>query len=107
MPTQPDTCVVYGTVIDDSGNTVSGAKISIKETDDNTFSNTQKVIKTTETTSDSNGFWELEKIRSSELNPDTSSYEAIITYGDTGFRFVTSITVPDADSVEFSTIVNT
>ena len=106
-PTQPDTCVVFGTVIDDSGAVVSGAKISIKETNDATFSNTQKLIKTTETISDPNGFWELEKIRSSDLAPDTSPYEAIITYGDTGFRFVTSITVPDADSVEFSTIVNT
>lgn len=107
VPTQPDTCVVYGTTIDDSRAVVSGAKISIKETNDNTFSNTQKLIKTTETTSDSNGFWKLEKIRSSELDPANSPYEAIITYGDTGFRFVTSITVPDEDSVEFSTIVNT
>ena len=106
-PTQPDTCVVYGVVIDSSGAVVQGAGISIKETNDATFSNTQKIVMDTETTSDSNGFWELEKIRSSELDPDTSSYEAIITYGDTGFRFVTSITVPDEDSVEFSTIVNT
>lgn len=106
-PTQPDTCVVYGTVIDDGGNLVPDAEISIKETNDATFSNAQKIVKSTETTSDANGFWELEKIRSSELDPNTSSYEAIITYGDGAFRFVTEITVPDADQVEFSTIANT
>ena len=106
-PTQPDTCVVFGYVIDDGGNPVENAEILINETDDSTFANTQKVVLDKETTSDANGFWELEVIRSSELDPAESPYEAIITYGDTGFRFVTSITVPDADSVEFSTIVNT
>lgn len=106
-PTQPDTCVVFGNVIDDGGDPVQGADIFINETNDATFSNAQKIVQNKQTTSDVNGFWELEVIRSNELDPDTSSYEAIITYGDGAFIFVTSITVPDADSVEFSTIVNT
>jgi hypothetical protein len=107
VPTQPNTCVVYGTVIDDGGNLVSGAAISIKETNDNTFSNNQKIVLSTETTSDVNGFWQLEKIRSSQLDPIDSSYEAIITYGDGAFRYVTAITVPDADSAEFTTTIDT
>ncbi len=106
-PTQPDTCVVFGYVIDDGGTPVEGANILINETKDSTFSNIQKLVKNKQTTSDANGFWELEVIRSSELTPVDSPYEAIISYGDGAFRFVTSITVPDADSVEFSTIVGT
>ncbi len=106
-PTQPDTCVVFGTVIDDGGDPVQDADIFINETDNSTFSNAQKLVKNKQTTSDVNGFWELEVIRSSELDPNTSSYEAIISYGDGAFRFVTSITVPNLDNVEFSTIVDT
>ena len=104
-PTQPDTCVVFGNIIDITGDPVAGAKIFIQETDKTTFSNAQKIVKNSQTVSDAAGFWELEVIRSSELDPSTSAYKAIITY--TGFKFETTITVPDQDSVEFSTIVGT
>jgi hypothetical protein len=106
VPTQPNTCVVYGYVIDNGGDPVVGADIFINETDDNTFSNTQKVVLNKQTTSDATGLWELEIIRSSELVPATSSYEASITNDSTGFRKVYEITVPDADSAEFSTIID-
>jgi len=104
-PTQPDTCVVYGVVIDVKGDPVEGAKIYIQETDNTTFSNTQKIVRNKETTSDAAGYWELEVIRSSALDPATSSYRAIIEYRS--FKYETTITVPDANSAEFSTLKET
>ena len=106
LPVQPDTCVVYGVVIDDGGFPVEGASIFINETDNNTFANTQKIVKNRQTTSDSDGFWELEIVRSSQLDPADSPYDAIITYPN-GFKYETTITVPDQDTVEFSTIAGT
>lgn len=106
-PTNPDTCVVYGSVIDVKGDPVEGASIFINETDNDTFaSTTQKIVKNKQATSDVDGFWELEIVRSSQLDPVDSPYEAIITYPN-GFKFETTITVPDQASVEFSTIVGT
>ena len=104
-PTQPDTCVVYGVVIDVKGDPVEGAKIYIQETDNETFSNTQKIVRNKETTSDATGYWEIETIRSSALDPATSSYRAIIEYRS--FKYETAITVPDLNSAEFSTLKGT
>jgi hypothetical protein len=56
------------------------------------------------TTSAADGTWQLELIRNSELAPN-ESYQAIIC--DTSFKYETTITVPDAASVEFSTIKGT
>ena len=106
LPVQPDTCVVFGVVIDDGGFPVEDASIFINETDNDTFANTQKVVKNRQTTSDANGFWELEIIRSSQLLPVDSPYDATITYPN-GFKYETTITVPDQDTVEFSTIAGT
>ena len=106
-PTNPDTCVVYGNVIDVKGDPVEGASIFINETDNDTFaSTTQKIVKNKQTTSDATGYWEIEVVRSSQLEPVDSPYAAIITYPN-GFKFETTITVPDQASVEFSTIVGT
>lgn len=106
LPTQPDTCMVYGVVIDNGGFVVPGASIFINETDNDTFANTQKIVKNRQTTSDDNGFWELEIVRSSQLDPADSPYDVIITYPN-GFKYETTITVPDQSSVEFSTIAGT
>ena len=105
-PTRPDTCVVFGTVIDNGSDPVEGASIFINETDNTTFADAQKIVKNKQTTSGANGFWELEITRSSELDPADSPYVAIITYPN-GFKFETTITVPDQDSVEFKDIVGT
>ena len=104
-PTKPDTCVVFGTVIDNGGNLIEGAEIFINETDVDTFADTQKVVQNLRTTSDENGFWELEVVRSSALDPVGSPYE--VTIQASSFCFKTTITVPDQNSVEFSTIVGT
>ncbi|MCK5603527.1 hypothetical protein KAR91_16705 [Candidatus Pacearchaeota archaeon] len=104
-PTQPDTCVVFGNVVDVGGSPFEEAEIFINEPESDTFANTLKVVQNKQTTSDATGFWELEIIRSSQLDPNTKSYNVIIKARS--FKFKTTITVPDQDSVEFSTIVGT
>ena len=102
-PTQPDTCVVFGVVIDDGGTPVEGAKIFINETDKKTFANTQKIVKDKQTTSDVNGFWELEIIRSSALDISDNPYKAVIKASS--FKVSFDIIVPDQDTAEFSTTI--
>lgn len=102
-PTRPDTCVIFGVVIDDGGDPIEDADIFINETDPDTFANTQKVVQNKRTTSDVNGFWELEIIRSNQLDPVGNPYEVIITAPS--FTFKADIVVPDQDSAELSTLV--
>ena len=104
VPTQPDTCVVFGIVTDNGGAPVEGAEIFINTVDDTTFAGELKIVKNQETTSAADGTWQLELIRSSELAPDTS-YQVIMC--DTSFKFETTISVPDEDSKEFSLIKGT
>jgi hypothetical protein len=105
-PVEPNTCVVYGNTRDLGAIKVAGVTISISETDDKTFSNGVKIVKPVETTSDAEGYWQLEVIRSSALIPLGSPYEVNMS-DDGAFRYTTTITVPDQDSVEFSTIAGT
>lgn len=104
VPTQPDTCVVFGLVTDNGGAPVEDAEIFINTVDDTTFAGELKIVKNQKTTSAADGTWQLELIRSSELDPDTS-YEVIIC--NPSFKYETTITVPDLDSKEFSTIKGT
>ena len=100
-PVQPNTCVVYGVVIDNGGNVVAGAEVYIQELDRATFAGTEKIVKSVETVSDANGYWELEVIRTSELTP-SNAYRAIIIYR--ALKYEVDIIVPDQNSVEFSTL---
>ena len=104
VPTQPDTCVVFGIVTDNGGAPVEDAEIFINTVDDTTFAGELKIVKDQSTESAADGTWQLELIRSSELDPDTS-YEVIIC--NPSFKYETTIAVPDQDSVEFSTIKGT
>lgn len=104
-PTQPDTCVVYGTVIDVNGLPVENAEIFINETDRTTFADTQKIVQNKRVVSDATGFWEAEIIRSSELDPADTPYDVIISAPS--FKYETTMTVPDQASAEFSTIAGT
>ena len=104
VPTQPDTCVVFGIVTDNGGAPVEDAEIFINTVDDTTFAGELKIVKNQETTSAADGTWQLELIRNSELEPGTA-YQVIIC--DTSFKYETTITVPDQDSAEFSTIAGT
>ena len=104
VPTQPDTCVVFGIVTDNGGAPVEDAEIFINTVDDTTFAGELKIVKDQSTESAADGTWQLELIRSSELDPDTS-YQVIIC--NPSFKFETTITVPDEDSKEFSTIKGT
>jgi len=104
VPTQPDTCVVFGIVTDNGGAPVEGTKIFINTVDNSTFAGENKIVKNQETESAADGTWQLELIRNSELDPD-KSYQVIMC--DTSFKFETTITVPDQDSVDFSDIKGT
>jgi hypothetical protein len=104
VPTAPNTCVVYGIVTDNGPNVVEGTKIFINTVSPDTFAGENKIVKNQETTSIADGTWQLELIRNSELAPN-ESYQVIMC--DTSFKYETTITVPDAVSVEFSTIKGT
>ena len=104
VPTQPDTCVVFGIVTDNGGAVVEGTEIFINTVDNETFAGESKIVKNQETTSAADGTWQLELIRNSELAPN-ESYQVIMC--DTSFKYETTITVPDEDSKEFSLIKGT
>ena len=104
VPTQPDTCVVYGIVTDNGNAVVEGTKIFINTVDNSTFAGEAKIVKNQETESAADGTWQLELIRNSALAPN-ESYQVIMC--DTSFKFETTITVPDKDSEKFSDIKGT
>lgn len=104
VPVQPDTCVVFGIVTDNGGAPVEGVDVFINTVDDTTFAGELKIVKDQDTTSAADGTWQLELIRSSELDPGTS-YQVIMCFPT--FKFETTITVPDQDSKEFSLIAGT
>lgn len=104
LPIAPDTCVLYGYVMDISGNYLKNAKITATETDSNTYSGEFKVLKLVKsTTSDVNGYWELELIYSSALTPIGIPYKIDITYP--GFNYSANVLIPNSASVEFSTLI--
>lgn len=104
VPTQPDTCVVFGIVTDNSGAPVEGTDIFINTVDNSTFAGELKIVKNQSTTSAADGTWQLELIRNSALTPN-ESYQVIMC--DTSFKFETTIIVPDKDSEKFSSIKGT
>jgi len=102
-PTQPETCVVFGTVIDLSGNYVKGAKVIASEPNGSRYNGTNKVVKLNkQTTTDINGYFELELIKSSQLTPQGTMYKIEITYP--GLVYSKNVLIPDASTVEFSTL---
>ena len=98
------TCTVYGWVTDISGTPVKNAKIKATETLDSRFNDSNKIVKVTKTaSSNSNGYFELLLLRSSNLSHEGVKYRLNITY--TGFSYETHILVPDCNTADFSTLV--
>ncbi len=102
-PGSPDTCVVYGWVIGIDGNPVKNAKVKATETESARYNGVYKLGKLTDSVrTDTNGYWELELIQSSNLTPAGIKYTVAITYP--GLTYTKDILVPDAATVEFSTL---
>lgn len=100
LPIAPDTCVLYGYVMDISGNYLKNAKITATETDSNTYSGEFKVLKLVKsTTSDQNGYWELSLTWSSLLTPAGIPYKIDITYP--GASYTKYVTIPSQLSANF------
>lgn len=102
-PGSPETCVVFGYAIDLNGNNVSGAVIEAKNEELSLFSGINKIVEyKTETTSNANGYWELELIKNVELNDSTKEYEIVITHDRKVYK--KGVIIPDVSTVEFSTL---
>ena len=103
-PSASGTCVVYGWVTDIGTNPVKNAKFKATETLDDRFNGSSKIVKVTKTAStDSDGYFELELIRSSQLSHGGVKYKINITY--TGFSYETYILVPDSNMANFHTLI--
>ena len=103
-PSASGTCVVYGWVTDISTTPVKNAKFKATETLDDRFNGDSKIVKVTKTAStNSNGYFELELIRSSQLSHEGVKYKINITY--TGFSYETYILVPDSNMANFHTLI--
>mgnify|MGYP001587874040 CR=1 FL=1 len=102
-PGSPSTCMLYGWVVDVSGTYLRNAKVTATETQSARYSGALKIGKLTKATiTDSNGYWELELVRSSLLTPSGIPYRIVITYP--GFSYEKEVLIPDSSSVEFSTL---
>ena len=103
-PSAPETCTVYGYVIDLSGTPVKNATVKAIETSTERFANSSKVVKVTKSIkTDSSGYFELELIRSSLLVPIGIPYTFTITYP--GFSYSVSVIVPDSSTINFNSII--
>jgi hypothetical protein len=105
-PTSPTTCVVYGWITDLGGTAVRNATIIAKDPSNASYSGVYKLGKTSkQTTTDSNGYWNLQLIKNSQLIPAGVPYQVEISYP--GFSYKASVVIPDTSSVEFSTVAQT
>lgn len=102
-PSSPDTCIVYGWISGMDGLPVRNAKVTASDTFSARYSGSYKIGKVSKVTStDINGYWELELIKNSQLTPSRVPYQITQTY--TGFSYEKDIIVPDTSSVNFSTL---
>lgn len=102
-PTSPSTCVVYGWISDLGGTPVRSAKVVATDPISSSFSGSYKIGKTQkQTTTDSNGYFELSLIRNINLVPQGVPYNVTMSYP--GFSYSKDILVPDTSSVNFSTL---
>lgn len=102
-PTSPSTCVVYGWISGVDGIPIRNAKVSATDPLSSRYSGSYKIGKVTKATStDINGYWELELIKTSQLIPTGVPYQVTQTYP--GFSYEHDIIVPDSSSVNFSTL---
>ena len=100
-PTAPATCTVWGYLKDVFGNKLSGAtvQVTLSKSDGEYFEAASHVIlkKTLSTTTDANGYFELELIRSSEFENADVEYTLKIT--DSSGKKIEFL---DGDTLEFS-----
>jgi len=104
-PSVPGLCVVFGYTYGVNGRKLPGATISAKLTDLSAFADSLKIAKmTSETVSNSEGYFELELIPNSDYKPTDTKYIFTVTKED--FRWEQKGIVPDQPSVNFKNIVD-
>lgn len=106
-PSGPDLCVVYGFLIDTQNNKVSGATISARLDNDEAFSESQKIADMViETTSDSEGYFELALIPNSKLSIEDTKYEFTVLKASENYQWRKRGAVPDQDNANIEDVVN-
>jgi len=107
-PPGPDLCVVYGWVIDTQNNKIEGATIKATLDNDEVFDEgSQKVSDMiVETTSNTEGYFELALISNLKYSIPGTRYEFEITKADQGYRWRKMGVVPDLDNAKLEDIVS-
>lgn len=102
-PVLPSTCILYGWISDMAGRGVRNAQVTAVDPVNVSYSSQFKIGKVNkQTVTDNNGYWSLELIRNSQLNPTGIPYTITQTYA--GFSYSKNVIIPDSSSVEFSTL---
>jgi len=109
-PSVPGLCVVFGYTYGVNGRKLPGAIISAKLTDPSAFADSLKIAKmTSETVSNSEGYFELELIPNDDYKPTDTKYIFTVTKTEKGkddFRWEQRGVVPDQPSADFKNIVD-
>jgi len=91
-PSAPDLCVIYGTLRNAGGVAIAGACIQVYAVTPQVVSGVQKGSKIARTTTNVNGYFEIELVRTAEVNIEIEDADIDVER-----------TVPDAASQDFTT----
>jgi len=106
VPSDPNLCVVYGYAYGVNGQKLPGAGIVAELSDLSAFKNSIKIAEmTNEASSNEEGYFELELIPNSKLEPEGSRYSFKITK-DGIYLWTVRGTVPDQASAQFRDIID-
>lgn len=103
--TSPATCIVYGFLVDSNSTPIVGATVKArpKRLPNIVPSNSTIILTEESTTTDSNGYWELDLIQSASLE-DTSKYDFTILQTN-GLGKIYNRTVPAEETAIFEDLV--
>lgn len=106
VPSDPNLCVVYGYLYGVDGQKLPGANIVAELNDLSAFKNSIKIAEmTNEAVSNEEGYFELELIPNSKLEPEGSLYSFKITKNGI-YLWTVRAEVPDQASAQFRDIIN-
>ena len=100
-PAEPGTCVVYGWLYGIDALVLAGATVEASLEDKRAWMTARKIAKMKiSTTTDANGYWELELVPNSLLTPSGSKYT--FSFSKDAYKYSERKTVPDSASKEYS-----
>ena len=102
-PAEQNTCVVYGWLYGIDEAVVSGATVDATLEDKRAYATAKKYASMKlSTTTDANGYWELELVPNSLLSPSGSKYT--FSFSNDAYKYSEQKIVPDSTTKEYSTL---